>query len=111
MAALQSRRSPAPPRATLYETHKMGRQRAGSPRRCIAAPAATCEAAQRSLLGAECGHEIRADRVTPVGVKEQSPGNAQITARADGLGSENPVLPIRAAVIPGCDLLRFAVVI
>jgi hypothetical protein len=34
-------------------------------RRWFAAPAATWDAAERSLLGAKCGHEIRADRVTP----------------------------------------------
>jgi hypothetical protein len=34
-------------------------------RRWFAAPAATWDAAERSLLGAQCGHETRADRVTP----------------------------------------------
>jgi hypothetical protein len=44
----------------------------------FAAAAAMSHAGERSLLGAECGHEIRADRVTPLARSGQQAGVTQI---------------------------------
>ncbi len=46
-------------------------------RRCSAAKAATSHAHGTSLLGAECGHEMRADRVTLIGKHESRLGPAR----------------------------------
>ena len=64
--------------ATMYPATRNAGQTARSAGRSIAAPAATWDGAARSLLGAECGHEIRADRVTALARSGQHPGLTQI---------------------------------
>ena len=62
----------------LVPAHNGGGHGARSAGGRFAAAAATAHAGERSLLGAECGHEIRADRVTPLARSGQQAGLTRI---------------------------------
>jgi hypothetical protein len=68
--------SPEPVR--LQARGRKRRSPLGRRDRCFAAAAAMSHAGERSLLGAECGHEIRAARVTPLARSGQRAGMTQI---------------------------------
>ena len=57
-----------PRSVALQQSH--GPRALRGPDSWLAATAATWDAPESSLLGAECGHEMRADRVTPIGVEQ-----------------------------------------